>query len=465
MKSLRLQLTRELLIWLAGLLGGALVALYAVIWIQLDKAFDSALEARGLGIGALAEQQDGRVEVDFQDKVLRGFTNAKARSFFELRDQAGRPVARSPSLKGRRIDRPPGAATETPAYWNLTLPNGRPGRAVRFLFKPKPADDRNPGLLVTVELIVAVDREDHDEVLGGLAAAVAGCGILLLGAVFLVVPRVLRRGLVPVTELADQAARIDADSLTARFDATRLPAELRPIGERWNDLLARLETSFERERRFSADLAHELRTPLAELRSLAECALKWPESRDAATDRDTLAIALQMEALVTRLLTLARGERGQLVVHVEPVALAPFVAAAWQPFAARAAGRALRINLQVSPGTIAADPVLLRSILANLFDNAVDYAPAGAEITVTGKRGGLCVANPAGDLAAADVARVFERFWRKEEARTGGQHAGLGLSLARIFATAMGWRLTAAWETGQLAFYLTPEKNAGCGTG
>ncbi len=466
MKSLRRQLTRELLLALALLLGAALLLIYGVMWVQLNRAFNSALEARALGISALVEQENGRVQVDFSEKLLRGFNIERARRYFELRDTRGALIARSPSLQGNRMNPPPGPATETPVYWDLTLPNGRDGRAVRFLFRPKSASEHPASGPAMAELIVAVDREDLDEDLGGLFFAVAGCGGLIFLVVLFVVPRVLRRGLAPVDRLGEQVMRIDAGSLSGRLEADSLPGELQPITGRLNDLLARLETSFERERRFSADLAHELRTPLAELRSLAECALKWPESRDPATDRDTLAIALQMEALVTRLLTLARGERGQLAVRLEAVELAPFVAATWQPFAARAAARGLRLQLAVAPGATAADPVLLRSILANLFDNAVDYTPAGGEITVVSDAaGGLRLANPAGDLTAEDAARLFDRFWRKEAARTGGEHAGLGLSLARSFAAAMGWRLSAAIEAGQLVFLLGPfPAGAGGGT-
>lgn len=457
MKSLRRQLTRELLVSLAVLLGLALLALYGAIWVELNRAFNSTLEARALGISALVEQDGGRLKLDFSERILRGFAaGKKARAYFELRDEAGNLITRSTSLGDGRLEVPTGKAGESPDFWNLTLPNGRDGRGVRLLFRTKGETEKSAETVPAV-LVVAVSREDLDEVLGGLFAAVAGTGVLLLAGVFFVVPRVLRRGLAPVDRLGEQVADIHADSLTARFDAASLPAELQPIGERLNDLLARLETSFERERRFSADLAHELRTPLAELRSLAECALKWPDSRDPATDRDTLAIALQMEALVTRLLTLARGERGQLAAQSEPVDLAALVAASWQSFATRAADRGLRFRAQVPTGTVAADPVLLRSILANLFDNAVDYAPAGGEIVVTGESGGgLRVANPAGNLAAGDVERFFERFWRKEAARTGGLHAGLGLNLARVFATAMGWRLTVTLEEGWLVFRLVP---------
>jgi len=455
-KSLRRQLTRELSAVLAVLFGVSLLGLYLVMYQKLTRSFDVALEARALGVTALAEQQNGQVEVDFSEKIMRGFSAGKARNYFELRGTNGTVVARSLSLKENALPRPPGGAAEKAAYWDFKLPNGRPGRAVGFLFKPKPADDRPESATVMAELVVAVDRDELDETLGWLLAAVAGCGGLLLGAVFFVVPRVLRRGLAPLERLGAQAATIDAGSLAARFPAADLPVELQIIAGRLNDLLARLEASFERERRYSADLAHELRTPLAELRSLAECALKWPEARDPETDRDTLVIALQMEALVTRLLTLARGERSRLAAQCAPVELAPLVAGVWRPFAKRAAERGLRVDLTVAPATPMADPVLLRSILANLFDNAVDYTPTGGEIAVTGSaEGKLRVANSvAADFAPEDMARIFDRFWRKEAARTGREHVGLGLNLARAFAVAMGWELTARLENGRLAFML-----------
>jgi two-component system, OmpR family, heavy metal sensor histidine kinase CusS len=103
-----------------------------------------------------------------------------------------------------------------------------------------------------------------------LAALLGGCGLLLLGATSVVVPRVLRRELAPLDALAGQAARIDADTLSARFPTEGLPAELMPISLRLNDLLSRLERQY---------LAS--RTPIAELRSVAELALKWPETTRA----------------------------------------------------------------------------------------------------------------------------------------------------------------------------------------
>ena len=455
MISIRRRLTRDVLAISALLLGGSLGALYFAARTELVEQFDAALRAKALAVNAATGRGDNGVHVTLTDPFFHGFGGERPRDFFELWDAGGALLTRSPSLGAADLPRPAGGPAR-PRIWNLWLPNGRPGRALAVRFQPQ-AEDRArvpvpPG--ADIELVVASDRENLDEALNEFLGIGGACGALLLGAVFAAVPRVLRRGLAPLDRLGGQVARIDADSLAARVPATGLPAELQPICERLNALLARLETSFARERRFSADLAHELRTPLAELRSAAECALKWPETRDPATDRETLAVAQQMETLVTHMLALARGERGQLAAQREPVAVDALAREVWRTFAPRAEARGLRADLALAPATAAADPALLRSILANLFDNAVDYAPAGGAIDVSVESGAagvtVRVANPTDQLDPTDVEKLFDRFWRKEAARSGGgQHVGLGLPLARTFAAAMGWTLTAALEPGR----------------
>ena len=443
MISIRRQLTRRLLGTTLGLLGVGLAALLGVACYAIVHQYDVALRTKALAISTVAVVTDDTVRVEFTNRFLQGFDDKRPRDFFQLWLPDGRVLAGSESLGKSSLPRE-ADLTDKPRYFLCTLPNGRPGRGLAYLFKPKQA--RGVNRPVEVELVVATDREDLDETLLQLLGLGAGCAVLLLGATLWVVPRVLRRGLQPLDRLGEQAARIDAGTLAARFPVAELPEELHPIGRRLNDLLARLEQSFERERRFSADLAHELRTPIAELRSLAECALKWPESRDAATDGEVLAIARHMQALTTSMLALARGERGQLAGPAEPVAAAALVQDTWRAFAARAEERRLRVEFALAPDAVTADPVLLRSVLANLFDNAVDYTPESGIIRVTFEGGAFSVGNPAGNLELADVAKLFDPFWRKEAARSGGQHVGLGLSLSRTFAQAMGWTLAATLD-------------------
>jgi signal transduction histidine kinase len=215
--------------------------------------------------------------------------------------------------------------------------------------------------------------------------------------------------------------------------------------------LRRLQTAFERERQFSDDLAHEFRTPLAELRCLAELALKWPDTRSADTDRQVLAVAMQMESIINRLLAIARSEEGRVPVAPERVNLAALVTAVCQPLQAQAAARQLAIETEVSESVeIRSDPVLLRSILTNLVENAVDYSQAGGTVRIQSETHNgvftLEVTNPAERLHAEDVPRVFDRFWRKDAARSSPEHTGLGLSLARAFAASLGYTLSAALQ-------------------
>ena len=445
MRSLRRQLTFTLALTIAGLLGAGLAIVYFTLRVELTELFDDTLHAKAQALTATLHLDASATEPILGRLFPRPDADEPTQDFFEVRRADGTVAAHSPSFTGDNAGLPalrPGR----PRYWSLTLPTGRPGRAVALALQPTAGTTGSPRILV------ACDRGELDETLGAALVAVGGGGILVLLVTLAILPGVLRRGLRPLGALANRAAQIDARSLGTRFATAEAPEELQPIAARLNDLLARLEQSFERERRVSADLAHELRTPLAELRMLAESALKWPEARDPGTDRETLAIAAQMEALVERMLALARSEDGRLRLVRTQVDLPALVTEIWDSLAPAAAARGLRGELALAPASIATDPVLLRSILANLLDNAVSYGAAGGTITIAcdpipGDGVRLQVTNTADDLTSADVARLFERFWRKEAARSATTHAGLGLALVRSFATALGWEIDARLDS------------------
>jgi two-component system sensor histidine kinase QseC len=324
-----------------------------------------------------------------------------------------------------------------------------------------PHEGSPPGPIDAI-LVVATDRSEIDRTLSLLGSVLAGVGVLLASAIALAIAYGLRRELAPLDALAEQAGRIDATSLAIRFPVDALPGELRPIADRLNALLGRLEQSFEREREFSANVAHELRTPLAELRTAAELALAWPDARQADTDRETLAIARQMEGIVSRLLALLRSERGLLPLTSESLSLPEMLRATWQPFADRAAAKRLEVLWHVDETiSIRSDPVLLRSIITNLLENAAEYTPPDGTIRIeveASPRFCLRIANTIDTVTPPDVSKLFDRFWRHDAARSSGEHVGLGLSLARAFASAMGYELTASVtsdEQHRLVFLLS----------
>lgn len=452
--SIRRRLTVSLLLALFAVFAGGMIALYVVVRGEFIESFDDALTAQAHAISTLVTvDDDGAVRLAFSDRFMRGFDDDEARDFYQLWDAQGRTLARSESLEDEpdlplRTDE-----LKDPEYFFLRLANDRPARAVGIEFEPRRANRQSKVDTPELRLVVATRSERLDaelrELLVGTAASAAG--LLLLIA--LLVPWLLYRGLKPLERLAGDVARVDATTLDTRFATTGLPRELTPITTTLNALFARLEESFERERRVSAAMAHELRTPIAELRTLAESALKWPDSRPPDTDSDALAIATQMEALVTRMLALARSESGQLVASLERVDLADAAQRAWQPHAQFAAARGMRARFQVASGVLEADPALLQSILTNLYENATHYGPDGGLIAVAGGAAGshylLSVSNEAPGLTAADVDHLFERFWRGEAARSGGVHMGLGLALVREFARAMGWEVHARLDAPQ----------------
>ena len=429
MNSIRRQLLTSLLAGLILVLGGAGVALFLRTRAVLTREFDKAERAEAALLMAQTEDDGEKVQLDLTGLVLPEYDRDE---YYQLWVPDGQTIARSPSLGFADLPRREG---------DLVLPDGRPGRAIVVQFVPMPAEEdqpTNPHPL-TVTLVVARDRATLDRTLAGIGAGLVFVGVFVLAATAIVVTLAIRRGLAPLEAVGQQAAAIDASSLQTRFATDALPVELRPIAGRLNDLLARLDEAFQRERRVTADIAHELRTPIAELRALAEVGVKWPEE---ATFQDALQVAQRMETLVTGLLALARHESGKQPVAREPVALAKLVDEVWQPLAERARGRQIDVAITVT-GEWLTDPTLLRLIISNLLANAVEYAPERGQIRVAGSAAQLEISNSTDQLTREDLPHLFERFWRKDASRTDVGHSGLGLTLARAATAALGLELPA----------------------
>lgn len=451
MNTIRQRLTCRLFAgWTLVLIVGGSLA-YGAMHAALTHQFDEILRAKAVNLSTIAEQRDGRIEMDPAEQFLREFDTNAGAGFFQIWNADGRVLVRSKSLRNGNLPKRFGNL-QTPVMWNMPLPDGRAGRAIGFAFKPLIDGELLPSSKsFNAILVVAVGREDLDRPLSILRWVMAGSCVLILSLTAIIVPRLLRRELAPLNRLADQASQISANTLSTRFSMEKMPGELAPIGSRLNDFLQRLEMAFERERQFSNDLAHEFRTPIAELRSFAELAIKWPDSRDAETDRNVLAIALQMESVINRLLAIARGEQGQEAHTLETINLTGLVESVWQAFEGQAMARQLTLQKHiVAPLVLRTDPVLLRSILTNLISNAVEYAPSRTcvrlQSEVSNGHFALHVINEVENLSRNDLPHFFERFWRKDLARTGSSHSGLGLPLSRTFAACLGYTLNARFN-------------------
>ncbi len=441
MHSIRRRLMIALAIGVTALIAGAGLYAQGILARRAAEQFDETLLGKARALFALTEEEEGKIELDYKPGFLPGFEREDRPDHFQYRLDDGRPLVRSPRLAPTE-DLP--HSVEFPAepiFREGPLASGATYRTVQIAFVPRSKGpllpDRERGVRGVI-LVVGSDRAPLDRLIAQMRWTILGPAAAAILLALLLVWRMVASGLRPLDEISRQVGRLDAENLGARVALPRAPSELAPIVHQLNALLTRLEEAFHRERRFTGNVAHELRTPISELRTLAEVAGRWPE--DSATFYgDVVAIASQMERIVADLLLLARCQAG--VERVEPRAapLRQIVEAGCSRLRDRAQEKGSSLRVEVAEDLAAAsDPDKLAIIVGNLLENAVCHSPSQSEIRCAATREGplvrLEICNRAAALAPEDLARLGEPFWRKDDARTPLGHSGLGLAIVTALA-------------------------------
>jgi two-component system, OmpR family, heavy metal sensor histidine kinase CusS len=484
MRSLRTRLFVYLVVGATVLLAVAGAVLRMIVVESMEREFDRALEAKARGLAVLTEQEGSQIEFEFQEEHLPEFGPRAGAEYFELWLQDGSLLQRSPSFdesdqtRAARLLRSPRPAV-APIFQDVRLPDGRRGRQIQIDFAPAldSEDDaaekeaapaslppESPG---RVTLLVAREREQFDAGVRRLELGIAAVGAGLMLTLAGLMQLSLRVGLRSLERLTGQVRALDVTSLDTRVAVTAPPQEVRVVVEQINALLDRLEAGFKRERRLSSDIAHELKTPIAELRNLSEVGGRWPEDRAAVRQffEDTGAIAQQMERVVAHLLALARYDEGREQAFTAPVWVAEVVDAAWKPLAPEAAARRLELRQHIAPRLrFETDPEKFALIVSNLLANTVAYSSPGTSVVCTSEetdtRASVSFSNQTENLEPPDLAVMFDRFWRKDETRTGGRNVGLGLALVRALAELLDIEITTQLSADR-TFRITLSRPAG----
>lgn len=267
--------------------------------------------------------------------------------------------------------------------------------------------------------------------------------------------RITRRAFRPVTQMAETARAIGTGSdLSQRIETDGRGDELNQLGDTMNEMLARLQASFEAERQFSSDVSHELRTPIAVIRSQCEFALSGQAGEEEKREafEAVLKQSERMNSIVSQLLLLSRAENGKFVPEREPVELNVLCETVCEELEAMAAERQVKLAWNTEELQITGDETLLIRMVNNLVSNAIRYNRPGGSAEVSlrkrGKYAVLTVRDTGIGIRREDLGQIFNRFYRADRSRS-SEGTGLGLSMAAWIARVHGGSIRAESVYGE----------------
>lgn len=418
--SLRRQLLKRLL-WPLSiiLLSGSVFAYFFALHSAIN-AYDLGLLNDALDISKQVEVRDGRMTLNLPAAARQMLlTKIQDRVSYAAWDESGQVFSGDPKLQIAVMFTP----DETHLFQDMEL-DGKQQRAV--LLRSKVEEK-------LFYILVAQTLHGRDQLAGGIFAGILIPEAMLALVSIAVILLGVRSGLTPVDLLRDEIARRSSNDLRP-IDEGAAPAELAPIIHGINELLQNLATSFASHRRFIADAAHQLRTPLAGLSSQLEVALATPPADEKKFLQQLLATTQRTTHLANQLLSLARLEHTeQFMYELAPVDLEKVLLETAADFVTLAARKGIELEFDLQPCRTAGSPLMLRELFSNLLDNSVRYTQAGGHVrinmqTVSGQIS-LMVEDNGPGVPTEELDSLGKPFHRVPSGQIEG--CGLGLAIVR----------------------------------
>lgn len=426
---------------------------------RLLTTLDAGMQARAMSIAALVRyREDATGNVYFDRTLMPASLDPSHPDLFSVWAERSGLLERSANWP-KGLDIPLRGNHE---HWKFEWASTA-YRAMRI--SQVPVLDREEGVTFqpqTLTIVYAAPLVRLEEQVREAGIFIALASILLLGATVLLALWGIRRGLLPLQHLAAQASAVSAQNweFLPPEDAQQV-AELRPLTESMTTMLSRLQRSFEQQREFLGNAAHDLKTPVAVLKSTLQSLLHRPRTADeyrAGLER-ALEDLERLEQLLQWMLRLARAEQwghGALRRDLQLIDLSSTCEEAIERM--RSLARSRNTNIQLaSDGRVLlrADPEDLQLVWVNLLENAVRYSPEGGSVEVTVGRNNGGPANVVFQdygtgIATEDLPHIFDRFYRGDHSRTrttGG--FGLGLAIAKALVEAYGGNIQAESAPGK----------------
>jgi two-component system sensor histidine kinase TctE len=417
--------------WLIGPLAGLIllsaIPTYFVAISAANDAYDSALLDPALAMASHIRVVGGKIDIDLPVVALDALRiDSVDRMYFQVLGPDNEHIAGTVAIP---LPTAPTLATEAtaPSYYNAAVD----GTRVRVAALSVP-HERGRILVQVAETLLKREQLVKEMLLSALLPeliiAVAAIALLWYG---------IRRGLEPLDRLRREIAMRSPVDLRAVVETDK-PREIRPLVTALNQLLQRLNAAIESQRRFITNAAHQLRTPLAGLKTHAELARREPDQHETRALLDMIVAETERTSrLINQLLTLASAEPGVGVESAQdPVNLHEVATRAVQAWVPRALAKNIDLGFELEDAWMLGNAALLREMLANLLDNALAYTPPGGAVTVRTRLSGdeavIEVEDNGPGIPEHERERVFERFYRVPG--TGGEGSGLGLAIVAEIA-------------------------------
>jgi len=431
----------------------ATASLYLVLVQELDRSTDLFLADKLNVVRTMLRERPDDADALREEIELESAARRYEQFYIRLLDKERHQLMATPGM-AQQLDLTQFAKQGQIRSDRAIAMKGRTGRTFRVIAAVVPVG--SPGVQTDI-IQIAVDVSQKEELLARYRHSFAAIMMGSLVIFPIVGYKIARRGIRPVEEMATTARRISSTNLHERILPEGYPVELASLAGTFNKMLDGLEESFERISRFSADIAHDLRTPVNNIRGEAEVALARARTMDEYRDviESCLEEAVRLSDLIGNLLFLARAESPLTHLHRVPVDVSELLGGVREYYEASAAesGISLTTALASEPVIAELDRTLIQRAVGNLIANAVAHTPAGGAVVLGANTEAAGIRIEVSDtgigIPPEALARVFDRFYRVDTSRSqssGG--TGLGLSIVQSIMVLHGGRAEIASQPG-----------------
>jgi len=462
---------RKLVNYISAVISVILFTIFLTVDLSVDTwvedQFNQSLTNKANYLKTLVEDDNGNVEFDFAGEFMSEYEQAQASEFYQLWHgeaifersdsldlfpNANLPFLNMPINESKIID--------------IELPNGHDGRALISHFIAQKDDRSTTGLDVfnRMTLTIAAPTDELNKVLIIIDVVfILTCIFGVFGVRYLVT-RIVNKGLYPLHNLNDQIKLLDITGVAQTIESDIKVEELEPIRNELNKFITVNQKLYSNEKRLTSDIAHELKTPIAELISLSEVAIRYPEDKrisDTYTS-DVLDISQRMKTIVNSLLLLQRSSSNAFELSNQTIILKRLIDQIIEELAFKHLNISKRINNMLDDDlTIIADEFSLNTILCNLIDNALFYGITDQAIildTIENEHSvTISISNKVDRLLNnEELSAIFDPLYQLDSSRTNNQRHGLGLSIVQSLCDLNGFKINAQNnENNTLTFNLT----------